>query len=324
MYDIITLGDSLIDTFLILDESDTTNITTQRNVKKLCFNYAEKIAVKNSIHSIGGNAANVAVGTKKLGLKTAIITELGDDLTGHAIHHALKAAGVDTKYVRLTRGKETRYSVVLNYKAERTILSYHAEREYHLPKLPKTRWIYYTSMGKTFEHTHEALKQYLKKNPHTNLAMNPGSYQFQKGLKHIKSLLPFTNVLIVNKEEATKLVGKKDKPEQYLKALHKKGIPLVVLTDSMNGSYASDGVHIFHMPAYPIKPLAKTGAGDAYSSGLLSALIQGKSLPEAMQWGTANAGGVIQHFGAQTGLLTTKTLKSLLKHYPHTTPQSLT
>lgn len=323
MHDIITIGDSLLDTFLILDDSDNTSITTKHDTKMLCFHYAEKIAVKNSVYSIGGNAANVAVGTAKLGLKSAIVTQLGDDLTGHAIHHELKKQKVDPKFVRLIPGKETRYSVVLNYKAERTILSYHAEREYTLPRLPKARWIYYTSMGKTFEHTHEALKQYLKKNPTTKLAMNPGSYQFQKGLRHIKSLLPHAHVLIVNKEEAAALIGKKDKPEQYLKALRKKGVPLVVLTDSMNGSYASDGVNTCHMPCYPIKPLAKTGAGDAYSSGFLSALILGKTIPEAMQWGTANAGGVIQHFGAQAGLLTPKSLKSLLKEYGRITPQLL-
>lgn len=323
MYDIITIGDSLLDTFLILDESDNTNIMTAHDQKKLCFNYAEKIAVKNSVHSVGGNAANVAVGAAKLGLKAGIVTQLGNDITGHAIHRAIKMQGVDTKFIRLIDGKETRYSVVLNYKAERTILSYHPEREYTFPKLPKTGWIYYTSMGKTFEHTHDKLKQYLKKNPNTKLAMNPGSYQFQKGLKHIKSLLPFTNVLLVNKEEATMLVGKKDKPEHYLKALHKKGIPLLVLTDSMHGSYTSDGINTYHMPSYPIKALAKTGAGDAYSSGFLSALMQGKSLPEAMQWGTANAGGVIQHFGAQSGLLTVRTLKSSLKQYAKITPTLL-
>lgn len=323
MYDIITIGDSLLDTFLILDDSDNTSITTQHDTKMLCFNYAEKIAIKNSVQSIGGNAANVAVGAAKLALKTAIVTQLGNDITGHAIHRAIKLQGVDTKFIRLIDGKETRYSVVLNYKAERTILSYHPEREYTLPKLPKTNWIYYTSMGKTFEQVHDKLKLYLKKHPSTKLAMNPGSYQFQKGLKHIKSLLPFTNVLIVNKEEATALVGKKDKPEQYLKALRKKGVPLVVLTDSMNGSYASDGVNTYHMPSYPIKPLAKTGAGDAYSSGFLSALAQGKTLPEAMQWGTANAGGVIQHFGAQNGLLTARTLKSSLKQYAKIVPNTI-
>lgn len=323
MYDIITIGDSLLDTFLILDESDDTGILAQHDAKKLYFTYGEKIAVKNSVHSIGGNAANVAVGTAKLGATSAIVTQLGNDLTGYAIHRELHMQGVDTKFVRMVHGKETRYSVVLNYKAERTILSCHPEREYVLPRLPKARWIYYTSMGKTFERTHDALKQYLKKHPGAKLVMNPGSYQFQKGLRHIQSLLPFTAVLIVNKEEAAKLAGKKEKPEQYLKALRKKGVGIAVLTDSINGSYASDGTNTYHMPSFPIVPIAKTGAGDAYSSGLLAALNEGRSLKEAMQWGTANAGGVIQHFGAQTGLLNKKTIKSLLKKYPDIIPKTL-
>lgn len=321
MYDIITIGDSLLDTFLILDGSDSTNIASFHNIEKLCFDYGEKIAVKNSVHSIGGNAANVAVGTKKLGLHSALVTQLGNDLSGHAIHQELKKQGVDTTYIRHIDGKETRYSVVLNYKAERTILSYHPEREYVLPRLPKTAWLYYTSMGKTFEHTHDALKKYLKAHPTTKLVMNPGSYQFQKGVKHIKSLLPFASAVILNKEEATLLVGKKETPALYLKALRKKGIPLVVLTDSMNGSYASDGMTTYHMPSYPTKAIAKTGAGDAYSSGFISALALGKTLPDAMQWGTANASGVIQHFGAQKGLLSLRELKSTIKQYSNIRPE---
>lgn len=323
MFDLITIGDSLIDTFLILDDSDA-NIMQAKQGKKLCFNYAEKIAIKDSIHSVGGNAANVAVGAAKLGLHAGIVTELGDDLTGHAIELELSKAHVDTAFIRLLKGKETRYSVVLNYKAERTILSYHAERVYALPRLPETKWIYYTSMGKTFERTHKPLLSFLKKHPEAKLAMNPGSYQFTNGLSHIKALLPHADLLILNKEEATRLVGKKKSHIDYLAAIKKTYlIPIVVLTDSMNGSYAFDGATTYHMKTYPIKAIAKTGAGDAYTSGLLSALVRGKSVAEAMQWGTANAGGVIQRFGAQAGLLGQKGITSTIKKYPRIVPNTL-
>jgi sugar/nucleoside kinase (ribokinase family) len=182
MYDVITIGDATFDTFLVIDDA-TINCDLKSEECKLCLNYADKLPIRHSTQSMGGDAANVAVGLTKLGLKTAIVTELGDDLNGHVIKQGLEEAKVNTEMVRILKDKETRYSVVLNFKAERTILSYHAPRTYSLPKLASTQWIYYTSLGKSFEKLQDKLEQYLKKHPETKLAMNPGSYQLKHGTK---------------------------------------------------------------------------------------------------------------------------------------------
>jgi sugar/nucleoside kinase (ribokinase family) len=281
----------------------------------LCLNYADKIPIVHSDQSVGGNAANVAVGTKKLGLKTAIVTELGDDINGRAIESELKKSGVDTKLVKIIKKAETRYSVVLNYKSERTILSYHAKRNYSLPRLPKTDWIYYTSLGKNFEKMQKQLVAHLKKNPQIKLSMNPGSYQLKNGLPAIKQILPLLDLLIVNKEEAERIVGENADSKKLCLLLHVKGAKQVVITDGLNGSYAFDGEKVYHLHSAPLKAKAKTGAGDAYTSGFLSAIIYGLSVPEAMQWGTANAEGVIQVVGAQKGLLNKANIKKKIKKY---------
>ena len=322
MLDLITIGDSTLDTFLILDEkSDASKLTKDK--KLVCFNYAQKIPITNTAQSVGGNAANVAVGTKKLGHTSAIVTELDDDINGHIIKSELEESKVSTKMVKIIRNEETRYSIVLNYKSERTILSYHAKRNYILPKLPQTKWIYYTSLGKTFEKVQTKLEGHLKKNPNIKLAMNPGSYQFSKGLSKIKKILPHADILFVNKEEAIKLVGKKKSIKGLFSSLHKMGAKEVIITDSTNGSYASNGVEKLFMRTYAIPALARTGAGDAYTSGYLSATMYGKSMSEAMQWGTANAGGVIQAFGAQKGLLSKAKLENIIKKHKQIKPRKM-
>jgi len=319
MFDIITIGDSTLDTFLVIDEA-TLNCDLKKDSCFLCLNFADKIPIKNTAQSVGGNAANIAVGAKKLGLQTAIFTELGDDINGHIIKNELKNAGVNTKLIKILKNEDTRYSVILNYKSERTILSYHAPRKYSLPKLPATKWIYYTSLGKSFDGLQTKLESYLKKYPKTKLAVNPGSYQFKNGLNKIKKIFPQTDLLIVNKEETNKLVGKKKTIKNYFKFLHNKGVGTIIITDGTKGSYCSDGTARYFMPSYPIQAIAKTGAGDAYSSGLIAALIHGKSLPEAMQWGTANACGVIRQFGAQKGLLNQRAIIATLRKYPKAKP----
>ncbi len=322
MFDLITIGDSLIDTFLVL-QGNQANTVINKKQKKLCFDYGEKIAITESHCDVGGNAANVSMGAKKLGLHTAIITEIGDDINGHVVKKTLKDAGVETKYVKLKKGAETRYSVVLNYHSERTVLSYHAKRDYKLPKMPKTKWLYYTSHGKGFGPLQTELAAYLKENPNVKLAMNPGSYQFSKGLRMIKRIINKAELLIVNKEEAKIIVGRSLPIKSLLKKLHAVHAGITVITDGTNGSYATDGENSWYMPIYPFTPIARTGAGDAYTSGFLGAILKGKDIPSAMQWGCANAGKVVQIFGAQKGLCSEYAIKKTVQTYKDIEPKML-
>ncbi|MBH41801.1 MAG: hypothetical protein CL685_03740 [Candidatus Magasanikbacteria bacterium] len=322
MFNLITIGDCVIDTFLILDDT-SKQCAIAKNKKELRLNFGDKIPISASDQSIGGNAANVAVGATKLSCKTAIITELGDDISGHVIKEALHDSGVNTTLAKIQKNKQTRYSVILHFKSERTILSYQAKRQYTLPKIPKADWIYYTSLSKGFEVIQKKLITHLKKNPDISLAINPGSFQMNAGKSVIKHILPFTTLLVVNKEEAQKLVGKKASIYTLAKSLYKKGVKQIIITDSTNGSYSFDGSQFLFMPTYNIKAVARTGAGDAYTSGVLSALIHKKTLAEAMQWGTANASGVIQKVGAQQGLLSLRKTKAMIKKYKKVVPKKI-
>lgn len=305
MYDLLTIGDATMDTFLILDEH-SSHCKLDKEKRWLSLHYADKIVIADTAQSVGGNAANVAVGAATLGLCTAIVSDLGDDINGHMIEEELKDRGVDTTFVTIKKGAETRYSVILNYKAERTILSYHAKHTYTLPALTKTKWIYFTSLGQGFEKIQKKVEDFLKKNPETKLAVNPGSYQLDKGRSTFRRLLPQTYLLFLNKEEAMRLVGKELPVPALLRQLSKAGAKLIALTDGVNGSTVFDGHTLHSLPPFPTKPLGKTGAGDAYASGFLSAIFYGKTPLEAMHWGSANASSVIRHYGAHKGLLNKK------------------
>ena len=64
--------------------------------------------------------------------------------------------------------------------------------------------------------------------------------------------------------------------------------------------------------------MERTGAGDAFSSTLLAALVRGRSLSEAMAWAPINAMSVVQQVGSQTGLITEGELLEHLKCAPET------
>ena len=72
------------------------------------------------------------------------------------------------------------------------------------------------------------------------------------------------------------------------------------------------------MPIYPDPkpPLERTGCGDAFASTFMSALMLGKSPEEALLWAPINPMWVVQHVGAQKGLLTRAELEDFLAKAP--------
>ena len=131
------------------------------------------------------------------------------------------------------------------------------------------------------------------------------------------------DILFVNKEEAALLCGTKMSIKKLLKTLYQMGADTVVITDGEKGSYATNGKDFFHLSTFPVEVVSKTGAGDAYSAGFLSAILHHKSLDEAMCWGMANAASVIQKIGPQTGLATQSQIHRLLGEFNTIAPEPL-
>ena len=115
-----------------------------------------------------------------------------------------------------------------------------------------------------------------------------------------------TEVIFVNREEAGKITGadiSEGKEKELLAALREVGPKITIITDGGGGSYVFDGTKYIKAGVLPVDAYERTGAGDAFGSGCLSAIIKGKGLDEALIWGTINSASVIGYVGPQKGLL---------------------
>ncbi len=307
---LLSVGDASIDTFITPTETETMCRIAEKDCL-ICFSYGDKIPVKNLEFSSGGNAANNAVGASRLGIKTQILITLGDDDIGNQILKRLEAEKVDLTYSFQQKETRSNYSIVINYQGERTIFVYHAPRSYEYPvQLTPTPWVYLTSIGENFEPFYNHMSEFFKKNPETKVAFNPGSWQIRAGVEKIKNILALTHILFVNKQEAEKLTGIKPEEnnlKELLTGLSKLGPKISIITDGENGSYAYDSTRtekqFLKVGILPVNAFERTGAGDAFGSGCLSALIKGKPLEEALLWGLSNSASVIGYSGPQKGLL---------------------
>jgi len=270
-----------------------------------------------------GNSPNAACAAARLGLKTALVTDLGNDHHGREALATLKKEQVDTRFVRAYEGRATNYHYVLWFADDRTILIKHEEYPYILPALGEPKWIYLSSLGEHSLPYHKALLAYLNANPEIKLAFQPGTFQIKFGYEQLTGLYQRSTVLLCNLNEAQKILKlKQTEPKILLEKMHELGPRIVVITDGPRGAYAYDGASSpageWFMPPYPDPkpPLERTGAGDAFSTTFVAALALGKSITEALTWAPVNSMAVVQQIGAQAGLLTREQLEKFLAQAP--------
>lgn len=321
----IAIGESLRDVFYFIHEA-TVHCSLQEDNCQLCLNYAEKIPVDRVVKvPAAGNSANAAVCASRLGLTSTLVTWIGDDNAGQLIHEHLTTEGVHTSHVITDRKHPTSESTILNFQGEKTQLVYFQPRNYILPKkLPNARSVYYSAMGNHHSGFDLKLIAYLRAHPKPFFAFQPGSTHIKEGLTPaFKKLVARSDLFILNREEAAALLQDGDAVEPRIRAFHKIGAKRVIITDGKNGSTGSDGSGLWFMPAFPIKPIETTGAGDSFAATVTCMLLMGKSFEEAMHAGSAMASNVIEHIGPQAGLLRPRELHARMKRYTTVKPARL-
>lgn len=322
-YDFVGIGDITVDAFIKLSEKDARiTVDDKTGRKKLEMSFGGKLPYEDvTVVNAVGNSPNAAVAAHRLGLRSALVTNLGHDRNGADCLTALRSEGVDTDYVKVHEGKKTNYHYILRYGAERTILIKHEEYPYLLPQFTVSpRFFYFSSIGENGVKLHHDIATYLREHPETKLAFQPGTFQIRLGIEALKDLYAVTEVFFCNKEEAQEILKTEEQDiPTLLRGIQANGPRVPVITDGPNGAYALDHEGTaWYMPMYPDpkEPVSRTGAGDAFSSTFTSALILGNDVPTALAWGPINSMSVVQYIGAQNGLLTREKLLEYLKNAP--------
>ena len=321
-YDFVAIGDILIDAFIQLniDQADVS-VDLDTGHKTLHMPFGSKLPYDNVVVVPAvGNSPNAAVSAHRLGLETALVTNLGHDKFGKECLEALRHEGIHTDFVKIHEDKNTNYHYVLRYGPERTILINHEQYPYSLPDFPVApRFFYFSSVGEHGLPYHHEIAEYVKNNE-TKLAFQPGTFQIKVGHEAIRDIYENTEIFFCNKEEAQEILGSDEKHiPTLIRGIRELGPTIPVITDGPDGAYTIDADdQAWHMPMYPdpASPVDRTGAGDSFSSTFTAAIIIGKDPAEALSWGPINSMSVVQKVGAQAGLLSREELLKYLENRP--------
>lgn len=318
--DIVAIGDTVVDAFIKLEDAHVTcNIDNTKC--ELCMAFGSKVPYESlTVIPAVGNSANAAVASSRLGLHTALVTFLGDDVNGRQCLFELEKEKIITKFIQPEHGKITNYHYVLWFQDERTILIKHENFKCHLPNIGVPKWIYLSSLGENTLELHNEIANYIRANPTIKLAFQPGTFQMKLGSEVLKDIYAQTEYFCCNVEEAQKILSTETRDiKSLLLGIRSLGPKIITITDGKNGAYLiTKENNMYEMPIYPDinPPFERTGAGDAFTSTFMAMLALGKTPEEAIVYAPINSMNVVQYVGAQKGLLTTHLMEEFLAKAP--------
>lgn len=285
--------------------------------KKIAFELGAKVKIKERYESLGGCAANVAVGLSKLGVEVGCASSVGNDDIGILVKEELEKNKVNADLILVEENRKSDFSAIVvdESSAERVIFTNkNSSGKLNLDNLKNIEadWFFISDIYGKWEDQMEAIFEEAK-NRNIRVAFNPREAGIQEDSSEIIEAIGLSEIVFVNKDEAIEIVSNMHvdadpenvTQEKYLiEKLSSLEPKIVVLTDGMRGAWVSDGEHLFHAEAQKVKAVDSTGAGDSFTSAFLAAYVKGKSLTECLQWGIANSAAEVQQYGAINGLLT--------------------
>jgi len=119
-----------------------------------------------------------------------------------------------------------------------------------------------------------------------------------------------------NETEAEELTGiavkDMESANQAAKVIFNKGVQNVLITLGSRGVYINTNGKAEIIPAYQVKAIDTTGAGDAFNGGLLTALAEGKTLREAARFANALAAISVQRIGTTPSMPTREEIDAFI------------
>lgn len=322
MFDIVTFGSATRDIFVRSKEIKVIKSPEFSTGKAIAVEAGGKVYVDDLIFATGGGGTNCAATFALQGLKTAYVGLIGNDAGGLELFRELSNLGVNCNFVKTTEKAKTPYSIILSSPdnparlasesvtgGERSILVYegasHLLTKEDIPwgEIKKSKWFYLSGLSGESAKVFEPIINFAAEN-RIKIAVNPGHDQLTKDLLVLKNLLSKIDILLVNQEEASLIAGVNFKNEAELFSKFDGIVPgLAVMSKGKEGVAVSDGKNIYKAGIPESRYIDRTGSGDAFGSGFVSAIVRGENIETAIQLGTANATATIQQIGAKNGLL---------------------
>ena len=283
---------------------------------------------KQRIESIsllpGGDGANQSIHLASLGYHAMFNGCIGDDTNGRTIREALTTRGVDTSLMRIKEGIRTGTALLLvSPEADRHIFSLQgAHSTLDKNDLPKEipDGCAAVTLGSLFGMPlaeQDGLEAFLKKVRERDIPVfaDLDSGRVTPNLDGVGPLLPMIDYFLPSYYDILPMTGESTVEAAAAKLLS-CGVKNLIVKCGEKGAIifgrniCADGISV---PAFRVRPLDTTGAGDCMSAAFISRIIEGDTLEDACRYACA-AGSYSTLFpGANTVVLTDEKVREVLE-----------
>ncbi len=262
---------------------------------------------------VGGCPTNVSVGTRRLGLRSVLLTAVGDDQVGDFVTAFLERERVDTRFIPRKPGRRTSAVILTIQPPDRFPLTFYrdncADRALTIDDVARapvgeSRVVFVTGTGLSHDPGRAAT---LSAAGHARAAGVPvvvdidyradqwdGAPSFST---QVRALLRSATMAIGTEEEIAAASGSSD-TARGAATLLETGIEALVLKRGAGGSTVfRAGEPPADVPAFPVEVLNVLGAGDAFASGFLYGYLEGWPLERAARMGNACGAIIVTRHG---------------------------
>ena len=248
--------------------------------------------VRTYTRFVGGFAGNVATGLARLGVRTAIVSRVGDDGHGEFIREWLAANAVDVRFLRTDPYWLTPPTFCEVWPPDRFPLTFYRRptapdwqlsfEDFDLEEVAGAPLLYATGTGLAQSPSRETTLAALEAHRGTtvfDLDWRPTLWDRPEEYPAlVAEAAAAADVVIGNEEEVD--------------AAEVRDVPRLVLKRGESGATIYEGGEETDVPGFPVDVVNGLGAGDAFAAAVGHGLLRGLSLVEAVRRGTA-AGALV-------------------------------
>lgn len=283
---------------------------------------------------LGGSPANIAVGMARLGKKVGFFAKVSDDQFGDYVTHYFEREGIDVSHItRCGNGENLglTFTEILS-PAESRILMYRegvADLMLHPEDIDeeyirKTKALLISGTALSASPSREAALKAValaKKNGVPvifDIDYRAYTWKNKDEISIYYSLVARDSDLILGSREefdlTERLTGIAPEDQASAKYWHGMGCKIVVIKHGKEGStaYTCDGNHYAVKP-FPTNALKGFGGGDGYASSFLRALLDGCSVPKALEYGSASASMLISAHSCSAAMPTLEEVERFIR-----------
>ena len=259
-----------------------------------------RIELRETTIRSGGPTATALLVLARLGMRVALIGKLGDDDLGRMAIQDLQKEGIDTSFLIREKGKKTQVSFipVERESGRRTVFWSRGTITPLKSKDIKKKFITQSSAIHFDELFVEATVEaaLIAKKSGVVVSMDAGNYE--DGIEELKGKVD----LFIASESFMKEYSEEENPSKGIKKLKEFGAKVTAVTLGSKGSLTIYDNEQIQIPAYPVRAVDTTGAGDIFHGAFLYGWLKGWEIRQTLRFASAAAAMNCLSLGAHGGI----------------------